>query len=190
MVTMAGLLNIYINAYGVKSIIVIDRLIMDLKPGDILLTKNTDKVGNPTPGYWNHAAVVGRDNFVIEAQEEVPKLLPEGGIVKSNGYYFWERYPEILCLRYGQINISSAAEKYVGNPYRKIASVFMFMRKPTRGENCVSLIRRAYQDTTGEDPKWKFPDDIAKDPRLIQVGYKKDYEGWKEPDDWYKGVSI
>ena len=167
---------------------------MQLKSGDILLTVNDERFyPNETPGNWNHCAVVLDKDWVIEAQEEIPHLkdiLPDGGVVKSNGWFFFERYPEILCLRFGQIDISKAAALYIGNPYRKISSFFIFMRKPTRGENCVSLLRRAYMDTTGEDPKWKIPDDIARDPKLMQIGWKREYENWKEPEDWYKGITV
>ena len=40
------------------------------RPGDIFLTRNTEEVGNDSPGFWNHTAIISPRGTVIEAQEE------------------------------------------------------------------------------------------------------------------------
>jgi hypothetical protein len=129
-----------------------------LKYGDILLTRNTDD--NYTPGYWNHASIVTY-NGVVEAQ-----TAPFNKVIVSVEGEFIRRYPEILLVRYKDALVAAKASKFaidsIGKGYRKIASLFYFLRKPSDGENCVSVVRRAWKKALKKDPGWKIPDDITK----------------------------
>lgn len=158
---------------------------LEVRPGYFLLTRNTEEVGNNSPGFWNHVAIVGHDNWVIEAQQE------PNSVIKVPGQFFWERYPEILVLKpRGDIgdSIAKAAESLIGVRYRKIASIFNFMRRSERGENCVSVARKAYLLATHCDPKWRIPDDLESSRYLTKVFKKEDYENWEKPDEWFKGM--
>lgn len=132
---------------------------MIIKEGDIFLTRNEgdDETVNTSPGFWNHAAICGSDGeTIIEAQSNPGKVL------QINGYDFVERYPtvKIIRLNLDGLQLAKEAEKLVGSPYRKIASVFKHLRRNHRGENCVSVIRKAIRNTTGRDPGLFKPDDI------------------------------
>jgi len=163
-----------------------------LEPGYILLTRNFTEEENGSPGFWNHASMVYRDKRVLEAQAEPPGY-KNGAIGLTPGFYFWERYPEILVLKPKNIDgeaLCEAAEKYIGGEYRKVASFFNVLRKPTKGENCVSLVRRIYKDVLGRDPKWRIPDHLAEDGLFEKVMHKVEYDSWVEPTDWYIGFSM
>lgn len=106
--------------------------------GDILLTRNTEEVGNDTnAGYWNHAAIVSESLTVLEAQKE-PNAVIEVQLVN-----FIERYPEILALYHPEADVGlKAARKaasLIGRVYNRWASAF-FKKPNYYGENCTSLI--------------------------------------------------
>ncbi len=132
---------------------------MGYELGDIFLTKNSDEVGNDSPGNWNHTAIYIGNEIVVEAQGG-----DIGYVREINLNTFINNYPEILVLRCDSEKIGNIAGIYarnlVGVPYRKIASIFKHLRKH-RGENCVSVIRKAYRDALSDDPGWQIPDDIA-----------------------------
>lgn len=136
--------------------------INNLKPGDIILTRNANEEDNGMPGYWNHVSIyVG--SGVVEAQ------MPPWETVKfSEEEEFFSRYPKYEIFRWVvDANTGKQAAAYartmVGKPYKLFASLF-FRRR--RGENCVSVVRKAYKEASGKDPEWKFPDDFANDDRL------------------------
>jgi uncharacterized protein YycO len=143
-----------------------------LQPGDLFLTRNAgdDKEANPTPGHWNHCAVYAGDSRVVEAQAG------PGKVIVSELDEFLGRYPEIQVLRLvGQnpgsgVAVASASSRLVGRPYSALVSRFARLKRAERkGENCVTVARRAVLDAIGEDPRWKLPDDVSRDPRLSVV---------------------
>jgi hypothetical protein len=155
--------------------------------GDIILTRNAEYIGNSSPGYWNHAAI-SCGSYVVEAQEEPNAVIA----VKPN--YFLARYPEYVILRYPDIQVAYYAAKagysLVGTPYRKISSLFFFLRKSQRGENCVSIVRKAWKVALGRDPRWRIPDDIYREVgygRFYQIDHHKDYDNWVQPKEWFGG---
>ena len=151
---------------------------MNLEIGDILLTRNEggDEVENPTPGYYNHAAIYIGNDEIIEAQAHVKNgkwssnKRDPGAVILADLNEFMKRYPIIKVLRNPKLNKDklNEAKKLVGTPYRLIASIFVFPRKTTRGVNCVSLVRHIIQKATKRDPRWRFPDDILRDANWNQ----------------------
>ena len=149
--------------------------------GTIYLTRNTDEVGNDSPGNWNHSAIVYKGT-IIEAQ-----AIPDAVIqVTVDG--FRDRYPEFVVLNpvnevAGELAALSAY-KAIGTPYRQNASVFF---KRRQGHNCVSLCRQAYMDAMGFDPGWIIPDHIICF-LFKQVEHYVNYNAWRTPiDDWFPG---
>jgi len=143
-----------------------------LQPGDLFLTRNAGEgeENNPTPGHWNHCAVYAGGTQVVEAQAEPAK------VIISELDEFLGRYPEIRVMRLvGQnpgsgVAVASASSRLVGRPYSALVSRFPRLKRGERkGENCVTVARRSVLEAIGEDPRWKLPDDVAKDPRLSVV---------------------
>ena len=144
---------------------------MQIEAGDILLTRHADESKNTSPGHWNHAAIYVGDNTVVEAQERPDAVLTVDWPV------FYYRYAEVLILRpkfpdFIRYNMAVAARRIVGSTYRKLASLFVFLRRSHRGENCVSVVRKAFKQATGYDPKWRKPDDVRYDDHLELVHQK------------------
>jgi uncharacterized protein YycO len=161
---------------------------MQVEAGDILLTHNTDEVGNDSPGFWNHAAIYVGEGKVIEAQAD-----PVDAVICVTMDSFWERYPEIKVIRCMNALIAHTAAAHAyqlkGHSYRKIASLFRFLRHASMGENCVSVVRKAYRNSTGIDPGWFKPDDIfaeVKGSNFTVAYHKQDYENWVKPENWYE----
>lgn len=127
------------------------------KPGDIILTRNSEKIGNLSPGYWNHVAI-STGAYIIEAQQ------PKDAVITSEIGEFRGRYPEYIIFRCPRVNVGYAVAKeaisYIGTKYRRLASVFKFLRRQRKGENCVSLVRKCYKKAMNYDPGWKIPDDV------------------------------
>jgi hypothetical protein len=152
---------------------------IDLEIGDILLTRNEggDEIENPTPGYYNHAAIYIGDNKILEAQAHIKdgkwssdKNLP-GSVILADTNEFINRYPIIKVMRKVNIDKNKIADskEFVGAPYKRLASFFIFLRKPTDGVNCVSLVRHVIKKATRRDPMWRIPDDISKDINWIKI---------------------
>lgn len=156
-----------------------------LIPGDVFLTRweGLDEENNASPGYFNHACIYYGDNLIIESQEA-------HGIIYSDLEKFKNRYPIYVVLRYNNIEDSAkvavVAKTMIGIPYRKIASVFHFLRNSRRGENCVSMVRKCYA-ILGQDPGWKIPDHIWNDKSFQVVDTKQDAD-WISPDNRLDGV--
>jgi hypothetical protein len=151
----------------------------DLRPGDLFVTRNAGgpesdrrKEINDTPGFWNHTAGYAGDGIVIEAQAkeipEAPWFITCSGVIETKLEVFWARYPVIEVRRYegspraGEI-AAMRAKELVGLPYSRIASLYMHLRTEERGENCVSVWRRAWEQALGRDPRWHKPDGVAND---------------------------
>jgi len=141
-----------------------------LQPGDLFLTRNAGgEEANPTPGNWNHCAVYAGGTQVVEAQAD------PGKVILSDLDEFLGRYPEIQVMRLtGQkpgsgVAVASASLKLVGWPYSAFVSRFRLSRADRRGANCVTVARHAVLEAIGKDPRWKLPDDVAKDSRLSVV---------------------
>lgn len=147
--------------------------------GAIYLTRNTDEVGNDSPGFWNHSAIVYKDT-IIEAQA-IPKC-----VIQVTEDSFRDRYPEWILLNplnevAGEV-AAWEATKLIGEPYKRFASFFF---KRDRGYNCVSLCRKVYMIALGFDPMWVQPDHIISF-LFTQIERKVNYN-WMEPEDWFNG---
>ena len=136
----------------------------DLLPGDILATRNADEADNTSPGHWNHLAVYVGDGLMVESQVR-------RGVICTAVDDFLGRYPEWIVLRLrigsGQA-IADEARRHVGTPYWHLASVPIRLRRTERGNNCVSVVRRAAAAprAIGRDPGWLKPDDAVGDAAL------------------------
>jgi len=158
-----------------------------LQPTDVILTRNTDEVGNGTPGYWNHAAIAvgtfaGKD-AIVEAQIEL-------GVAAFEVEAFDERYPKWVVLRRDTTltdKVVQQAIELVGMPYERLGSIFM----GKYGENCVSVVRRAWR---GVIPRrriaWRRPDHIwnARDRYgFYVVAQHEDFDNWTKPAERFGG---
>ena len=131
---------------------------MKMPIGTVLLSKNNNESLNQTPhSTWNHLSIVVDSNNIVESQMDQ-------GVIKTSFKEYQKRdYTYIAIVpKDKEIGLKAAkkAESLVGGKYKKLASAFRRLRKPELGENCVSIIRKAYADATGIDPKWKVPDDV------------------------------
>lgn len=160
-----------------------------VRPGDILVTRNTDEVGNESPGYWNHCAIVIDGNWVVEATQVL------NGVIAVPIWNFFNRYPEVLVLRSvydlsdeTKLGIINKAKELIGRPYDRYGSVGVTWRH-RNGDNCVSLVRRAYLASGLVDPGWIKPDSLVMSINTLKtVAHKKDYENYKEPTEKYAGA--
>jgi hypothetical protein len=141
-----------------------------LEPGDVFLTVNAREEDNTTPGYWNHCAVYAGGTQVVEAQAD------PGKVIVSDLDEFLGRYPKIQVMRVidqkpgAGAAVASASLALVGRTYSALVSRFKRLKRGERkGENCVTVARRSVLDAIGRDPRWKIPDDVARDPRLSVV---------------------
>ena len=129
-------------------------------PGDIFITRNagSDEIDNRSPGFFNHLAIYVGCDKIVEGQDS-----PHNSIIESNISEFLIRYPIIRVFRhpYEKVREKAAeqARKKVGVPYRRVASIFRFLRRTSKGENCVSLVRKCYKEASGYYAKWFKPDD-------------------------------
>lgn len=156
---------------------------MRLLPGDILLTRNAgDETANPSPGYFNHAAMYVGEWLIVEAQAHVEdgrwsdnKRAP-GAVITADTVEFLERYPIIRVRRLLKAGDAAAfeAREMVGLSYRRLSSFFRRQRPDSRGLNCVAVVRRAVTRATGDDPGWRIPDDINRSGLLQTTEDKKE----------------
>ena len=160
-----------------------ENLTMDLlQVGDIMLTRNAGgEDENPSPGWYNHAAIV-TEAGVVEAQAHVrngqwtdDKTAP-GAVILSKPTEFWDRYPIILVRRLPDEAAARRAAERAGlsidTHYRMLSSWFRRLRPDARGMNCVAVVRKAVAVACGSDPGWRRPDDIARSSLLTTV-YEK-----------------
>jgi len=160
--------------------------VVQVKPGDILLTRNMGgDEANPSPGYYNHSAIISNDNWVVEAQAE------PNSVIAVPIWNFFDRYPEILILRCTKDDVATRTAnmtfKYLGReyaPYMSGRPLYLWKHK----DNCVSLIRRIYNSVTGMSYKWRIPDDFTQTEWLQKVALKKDYDNYKPPTDRFAGM--
>lgn len=145
---------------------------MNSQRGDIYLTRNIDSINSLKNKYWQHAAM-SNGWAVIEGQQEPGKVI----MVRESD--FRKRNPERLLLRLKDAKVAekmlSIMEEYIGSTY----NLYSF--------NCVTPIRWAYWRVTGINPVWFYPDDIAKSNLFTKIEHFKNYEDWKQPEDWYEG---
>jgi len=159
---------------------------LNINSGDIFLVRNFGGEDvNTSPGYYNHVAIFGPLNWVIEAQQT-----PDA-IIAVPIWYFLNRYPEILVLRNVNSSIANrtahVATQFVGRRYAKAMSMRpLFLWKTS--DNCVSFIKRIYNQVIGTQPPWIIPDHLLKTTWLKQVALKKDYENYVSPTNHQLGM--
>lgn len=159
---------------------------LEVKPGDILLTRNAGgEENNESPGYYNHTAIIAPLNWVIEAQRT-----PDS-VIAVPIWPFFDRYPEILVLRCNNATVAQRtaeiATKYVGrtyDTYMTIRPLWLWRNE----DSCISLIRRVYNIATGRDYRWRIPDSLLTVGWLNKVALKKDYENYVEPESHRIGM--
>lgn len=135
---------------------------MNLQVGDFLLTQNPFASDNSSPGTWNHLGIYVGDG-VVEAQVDQ-------GVILTDLDTFIGRYNIIVVMRASNgTALAESARRLVGAGYRYVASVFKRLRRTRRGENCISVGRKAWAGAYGFDPGWQIPDNIYQDKRLTIV---------------------
>jgi len=156
-----------------------------LLPGDVFATRNigSDESQNESPGFFNHLAIYVGDGIVVESQADF-------GVCKFKVENFEERYPIIVVLRHNKTDVAESAAKhalsFVGQPYRKLSSIFRFPRS-NKGFNCVSVVRQAYLLSTKEDWLYTTPDNLFFDIVHFQEIDRKWDRNWVAPKNLYDG---
>jgi uncharacterized protein YycO len=152
--------------------------------GDVFVTRNTDLVTNPNPGFYQHCSIVDISGNIVESQPE------PGGVIEVTLESFRLRYPKFVVLRYKDEKVRTGAgefaEKLIGLPYRKGASYF-FHKFGNNGENCVSAVRRCFLSASGKDYGWKIPDDVYNCRDFDIVEWHEDFVNWVQPKAWFEG---
>lgn len=151
---------------------------LELEPGDLLTTINFVDVDNNTPGEWNHMAIYVGDDMIVESQES------RGGVVSTPLSDFWGKYLRIRIFRLDRTRFVeynticdaaiASAKKEIGVKYWMYASIKRHLRPVSRGENCVSLVRRVYSKPLGFDPGWKLPDNLNEKNTTFKLVYEVD----------------
>ncbi len=164
-------------------------------PGSIIVTRNTDEVGNRNPGHWNHAAVLTINGWVVEAQPNLTGPDTPGGVIAVPVAEFERRYPEICVFTLemcpsAQRSAAFEAATFIGNGYSKWGSIASrWWRRPNAGHNCVSLVTASVIRHLGYNPHWRRPDHIVAD-LYSQVGWKVAYAEWEHPGEWFTGATL
>ena len=131
----------------------------NLFDGDIFVTRNEEE--NTTPGWWNHLAIYVGNGQIAEAQAE------PGCVILTDINGFWDRYPQLLIIRHLHKDVREKAAHHArrieGRKYWRWASIFKTLKSPILGENCVSVVRRAYLSASGVDYGWRRPDKLVYD---------------------------
>lgn len=145
------------------------------RPGLFLVSRNSDEIGNRSPGFWNHAAACGPNGWVVEAQRE------PGMVIGVPFEHFLARYPEVVAFWVLDAEQSSQlAEilpRYVGGPYHLLRA------------NCVDVLRVAVNDLAGERVVgWERPDHVYQSGFEV-LWHKLDYEHYQPPADWTAGFT-
>jgi hypothetical protein len=159
---------------------------MLVEAGDLLLTRNAGgEEANESPGYYNHSAIIGPLNWVIEAQK-TPNC-----VIAVPVWHFFDRYPEIMVLRCNNpatvARTLELAPQYVGRTYDTYMTIRPFWRW-RNSDSCISLLRRIYNAATGYDYKWRIPDSLLEVEWLEKKALKKDYENYVEPESHHLGM--
>lgn len=119
-------------------------LLQQLQTGDVILTRC--ERGNMSPGYWNHAALITEAHAAL-ITEAHPLW---DGVACVSAQEFLARYVKVLVIRFEHgAEMAAAAVKYQDEKYKKLRF------------NCVSFVRKCYEEAYGADPGWRRPDHIA-----------------------------
>ena len=163
---------------------------VEVRSGDIILTRNADSVGNPN-GYFNHATIAAetpQGMVIVEMQRDFNTAIA----VTVDG--FFRRCPEYLILRYSNPFVASNAGRFaltqVGVPeYRLLASLKPCVKLGV-GDNCVSLVRRCYIAAGLLDQRWIKPDGVFKFSRShgFRVVAHFRYGDYEIPHNFYEGL--
>ncbi len=131
-----------------------------LRSGDLVLTRNSDAIGNPN-GYFNHVGIVfehGHGFAVAEMQQEFD------GCIAVTAKAFFRRYPEYMIIRHENSELAARAGKhasaYIGGLRYGLAGSLKPFVQWGQKDNCVSLTRKCYRDAGLADPRWIKPDGI------------------------------
>jgi len=150
--------------------------------GVVLVTRNLPRIGNNSPGWWNHAAIKYKD-WVIEAQQE------PGKIIAVRYQKFWERYPIIGAISVTHtaalaMQAASFCVDLLGKPYEARPG---FDWDNGQEFNCVSMLRYASLKIFGSDPRWRTPTQIWRRGR-VKLHWRKNQDAaeWTQPADWYE----
>lgn len=133
----------------------------EISVGDIITTRNAKPSENITPGFWNHAAIVGSYKgrlCVVEVQYRFPE------VVAFTPNCFFRRYPRVRAgwCYYGP-EMANFAVKQIGRP------INYTIKQPSKhdltpeikNENCVSFLRRCAFNVISADVGWQVPDDVV-----------------------------
>jgi len=164
----------------------------NLYNGDILLARNGFGA-NPTPGHWNHVAIVGdspRGLCVVEVQAKFPEVVAFG--VES----FLARYAEVALLLAEEFvaAIDSVAAAKVAVKSVGVKIDYAVLQRKTAGDtigedNCVSFLRKCFFLGAGTEKNWRKPDDLLseQDFSLRTIKKVENIREWSAPDDKWSG---
>lgn len=132
----------------------------DIPIGSVLISyNNNDSLNHHFRGSkWNHLAIYIGDGFVVESQEEKGVIKTPFSEYIKRDYTWGILYPK---NKQDGIKASEISKKLIGSDYRKISSVFRRNKNPSKGLNCISVIRTSYNIYL------VTPDDILKYSNLF-----------------------
>lgn len=156
---------------------------MTFESGDIIVTRSKNRLWNFVPGYWNHAGLyveidvdpqadfgflkengsdpsrsrtdVMRSTPPAPARGFVVEALPFYGVILIPVDMFLSRKQIYKVLRHRNQNAARTAGResllFLGRNYAIFSS---------KGETCVTLIRKVYEYATHKPIFWTVPDDF------------------------------
>lgn len=134
--------------------------------GSILISyNNNDSMNHHFRGAkWNHLAIYIGDGFIVESQAEKGVIKTPMSEYLKRDYTWGILYPK---NRQDGVNAAETSKKLIGSDYRKASSIFKKNIKPSKGLNCISVIRTSYNIYL------VTPDDILKYPNLFTKDIKQ-----------------
>lgn len=128
--------------------------------GTVIVSRNVNEADNTSPGYWNHLGMSNGRGFIIEAQEGK-------GVIFTPLREYINRPYHMTVLRPRDVEqgrkAAQIAAGFVGEKYNKLASLGLQGPKEDLklGQNCVSVVRRAEEQSTGKQyTGFNKPDDV------------------------------
>lgn len=140
---------------------------MNLRNGDIFVSRWFEDEPNTSPGYWNHTAIYCNGNVV--------ESLIGMGVVQWTYEQWLPRMQRFIVMRQNNPDIGNKAAEFaptlVGIPYRQISSLFRYLPwwRTKKGLNCIAVVRLAYKEAFGKDPGWIIPDHVIDDSRFLSI---------------------
>jgi cell wall-associated NlpC family hydrolase len=149
------------------------KAVVEWPAGTVLVSKNRDESQNKSPGDQNHLAIYVGNGEIIEAQADAGVIRTPFSVYNARDYIWFPEFPID-----GTVGAKAAAKAktLVGLPYRELSSLMRVEHDPSKGLNCVSVVRISYSYALGHNlPNLRKPDDIL----LMTDVFTRIWNGYK-----------